>query len=226
MNKIKKVYTFNSDKIDQWIDFLCSPFVNLYNKYLNVSDPRSRNRKILLFAFSIVMLDYLFICYHVDRSPFDLVPSIPQIDTRDEINVYVSGLDGKSILKEKRLVDKGSSDADFAYRLVSFVFAGSNFENTRLAVPMTGKIRNIWFYEGKCVIDVRSEIIKNDIEVIPSSEETFRKALSQTILENIPSVKEVIIAENGIPNRKLWETYVSSVQVPAEETPAEETQPN
>lgn len=220
MNKIKRFYMIISEKIDKWIDFLCSPFVNLYNKYLNVSDPRSRNRKILLFAFSLVMLDYLFICYHVDRSPFDLVPSIPQIDTRDEINVYVSGLDGKSILKEKRLVDKGSSDADFAHKLVSFVFAGSNYENTRLAVPMTGKVRNIWFYEGKCVIDVRSEIIKNDIEVIPSSEETFRKALSQTILENIPSVKEVIIAENGIPNRKLWETFVSSAQTPTEETPA------
>ncbi len=220
MNKIKKVYTFNSEKIDQWIDFLCSPFVNLYNKYLNVSDPRSRNRKILLFAFSIVMLDYFFICYHVDRSPFDLVPSIPQIDTRDEINVYVAGLDGKSILKEKRRVDKGSSDTDFAYKLVSFVFAGSNYENTRLAVPVSGKVRNIWFNEGKCVIDLRSEIIKSDIEVISSSEETFRKALSQTILENIPSVKEVIIAENGIPNRKIWETFVSSSETPTENMPA------
>ena len=219
MNKIKMICAFISEKIDKWIDFVCSPFINLYNKYLNISDPRSRNRKILLFAFSIVMLDYLFICYHVDRSPFDLVPSIPQIDTRDEINVYVAGLDGKSILKEKRRVDKGSSNTDFAYKLVSFVFAGSNYENTRLAVPMSGKVRNIWFNEGKCVIDLRSEIIKSDIEVIPSSEETFRKALTQTVMENIPSVKEVIIAENGIPNRKLWETFVSADAV-KEETPA------
>ncbi|MBP8083917.1 MAG: hypothetical protein KAZ87_12015 [Spirochaetes bacterium] len=220
MNKIKKLYRIISDKIDRAIDFICSPFVNLYNKYLNSSDLRSRNRKILLFAFSLVMLDYLFICYHVDRSPFDLVPSLPHIDVRNEINVYVTDLDGKSVLKEKRLVDKGSSDKEFAYKLVSFVFAGSKFENTRLAVPVSGKVRNIWFYEGKCIIDLRTEIIKSDIEIIPSSEETFRKALSQTITENIPSVKEVIIAENGIPNRKLWETFVSSAETPKEETPA------
>ena len=206
MNKVNKFFELLSNKIDQFIDFACRPFVRFYNKYVYRDNQNSRNRRVLLFASLIVLLDYLFVCYHVGRNPLDLVPSVPHIDLRDEITVYVAGIDGKTILKEKRYVDKGESDVKFVSRLVSLVFAGSNQDNTRLAVPVSGKIRNIWIFENKCIVDVRSSVIGDDIAILPESEATFKKAVRQTITENVPSIKEVIIAENGIPEKRLWET--------------------
>jgi hypothetical protein len=89
------------------------------------------------------------------------------------------------------------------------VAAGSNFENTSMAVPTSFVIRSVWFFEDTCVIDLGLSTVRENTEIIPGSEANFRQAIEKTITENIPSIKTVLLLERGVPGKNLWEVAVA-----------------
>ncbi len=169
------------------------------------SDNIERNRFLVLFVTLLFIFDYLVFCYHTDKNPFDIFPVLPVLEDKKLINAYLPYLDGKSILKESRRVSVIDNDEGFIRLLFKIVVKGSYYENTAAVVPVDIRIRGIWIYEGTCIIDLTLATIVDNIEIIPGSENTFRRALEKTITENIPSIERVIILERGIPGKSIWE---------------------
>lgn len=167
---------------------------------------RDRNRFLILLISLLFIMDYLMFCYHADKNVFNIFPSIPLLDTKSTIKVYLPDVDGKSILREIRRVDVQDEKEEHIKSLFNMVVQGFYFDNTSHLVPVNTFVRKVWVYGDQCVIDVDLSEIKDDVKVVPGSEETFKKALDQTIRENVPSVKSVQILVNGLPGRVLWET--------------------
>ena len=167
---------------------------------------RDRNRFLILLISLLFIMDYLMFCYHADKNVFNIFPSIPLLDTKSTIKVYLPDVDGKSILREIRKVDVQDEKEEHIKSLFNMVVQGFYFDNTTHLVPVNTFVRKVWVYGDQCVIDVDLSEIKDDVKVVPGSEETFKKALDQTIRENVPSVKSVQILVNGLPGRVLWET--------------------
>ncbi len=167
---------------------------------------RDRNRFLILLISLLFIMDYLMFCYHADKNVFNIFPSIPLLDTKSTIKVYLPDVDGKSILREIRKVDVQDEKEEHIKSLFNMVVQGFYFDNTSHLVPVNTFVRKVWVYGDQCVIDVDLSEIKDDVKVVPGSEETFKKALDQTIRENVPSVKSVQILVNGLPGRVLWET--------------------
>lgn len=174
------------------------------------SDSIERNRFLILFISFLFVFDYLVFCYHTEKNPFDIFPSMPVLDDKKLINVYLPDLDGKSILKESRRVSIVDNGEGFIRLLFKMVVKGSYFENTSAVVPVDIAIRRIWIYNGTCIIDLMLATLDDNVDSIPGSEKTFREALEKTIVENIPSVKRVVILERGIPGKNVWEMAQSN----------------
>jgi hypothetical protein len=176
----------------------------IYKKKIS-SDNIERNRFLVLFITLLFLFDYLVFCYHTEKNPFNIFPSIPILEDKKLINVYLPYLDGQSILKESRRVSVIDNDQGFVRLLFKIVVKGSYYENTAAVVPVDIGIRGIWIYEGSCIIDLALAAVVDNVAVIPGSENTFRRALEKTITENIPSIERVIILERGIPGKNIWE---------------------
>jgi len=176
----------------------------------NVKD---RNRFLLIGIGSLLLLDYLMFCYHTDKNIFNIFPTIPVIEDKREIEVYLPGLDGVTIFKEKRQIMGFPSDERFVRYLFNTVRKGSQFDNTSIMVPVELQIRNIWITDGDtiskneklCVVDVEVPVIEKDITPLQGSEPLFKEAFRQTVKANIPSIAEITILERGIPDKKLWD---------------------
>jgi hypothetical protein len=168
-------------------------------------EKRKQNRATVLILALVIIADYLMICYHTGKNPASIFPSIPVLDFRDKVSVYVPSPDG-TILKESRLIDKDTATEDFIKRLTGFVIEGSAFENTRSMSPIQGSVRKAWVYDGACYIDLRFEILEPDAPTVPGSEKLFVQALEKTITSNVKGIKKVMILENGIPGTNLWDT--------------------
>lgn len=168
------------------------------------SDEIERNRFLVLVISIIFIFDYLVFCYHTEKSPFDIFPAIPVLDDSREVTVYVPALDGKSILKETRRVSVFNREG-FVRVLFQMVVKGSYYENTSAMVPVKINIRKIWFHDDACIIDMMLVSLDSTAEIIPGSEKVFRESLGKTITENIPSTKRVILLEQGIPFKNIWE---------------------
>lgn len=197
-----------SDDVRKTIDEKKTYFFSLNKK--------GQNRLILLVIAGLVIVNYLMITYHTGHNPLDIFPSLPIIDTRDKITVYLPSEDG-TFLTETRKIEISDNKTDFAARLVRFVTAGSAFENTRAISPIQGIVRAVWFNESTCIIDMANESRDEDAVLIPGSEELYRQAVEKTIIKNINGVKKVIILENGITGRIMWD-FPSTVQVSADKT--------
>jgi hypothetical protein len=176
----------------------------IYKKKIS-SDNIERNRFLVLFITLLFLFDYLVFCYHTEKNPFNIFPSIPILEDKKLINVYLPYLDGQSILKESRRVSVIDNDQGFVRLLFKIVVKGSYYENTAAVVPVDIVIRGVWIYEGSCIIDLALAAVVDNVEVIPGSESTFRRALEKTITENIPTIERVIILERGIPGKNIWE---------------------
>ncbi|PKL36174.1 MAG: hypothetical protein CVV44_18320 [Spirochaetae bacterium HGW-Spirochaetae-1] len=176
----------------------------------NVKD---RNRFLLIGIGSLLLLDYLMFCYHTDKNIFSIFPTIPIMEDKREIEVYLPGLDGETIFKEKRQIMGFPSDERFVRYLFNTVRKGSQFDNTSIMVPVELQIRNIWITdvdnisknEKLCVVDVEVPVIEKDITPLQGSELLFKEAFRQTVKANIPSITEITILERGIPDKKLWD---------------------
>lgn len=174
-------------------------------KEISSTEQTNRNRIIVSVVLVLLIINYLMICFHVGRNPFDVLPSWPITDARHEITIYLPHLDGKTIFSEKRLSAKNENLKYFIRELVEFVIKGSIVENTKEAVPIDGNIRKIWLYEDKCIVDMYLEVNKKNIVYKKGREINFKKALQKTITENVPGVKEVIVLSKGIPGKNIWE---------------------
>jgi hypothetical protein len=163
----------------------------------------------------LFLFNYLLFCVHTGKNIFDIFPSIPELDQKYEVTVYLPALDGKSILTEKRSIPQLKNEERLAGYLFNVVLKGSRFENTAVAIPVDLFVKKIWItkdaapaesgVEKTCIFDVEPALIRESAVIIPGSEELFRDALQKTITGNINSIKHVKVIENGIPERKLWE---------------------
>jgi hypothetical protein len=174
------------------------------------SDVRERNRIYLLGLSFLFVFDYIMFSYHIDKNIFDIFPSIPALDLKKTINVYIPSEGCKEILVEKRKIDSNLRDESLIQRLFDLVAEGSYYENTAENVPVKFLIKKIWVLnddsDGKvCVIDLNPVILEKNIVVVKGSEQMFRDALHKTVSENIPGIKKVILLEKGVPFKKLWD---------------------
>ena len=175
------------------------------------NDVKERNRIILLALSSLFFLDYLMFSYHIDKNIFNIFPSIPVLESKKKVNIYIPSEGCKNVISEKREIYTGLEDENLVQRLFDLVAEGSYFENTSENVPANFLIKKIWLVDDEdgdgrvCVIDLSPAILEKDTTVVKGSEEMFKESLEKTITENVPGIKRVILLEKGVPFRKLWE---------------------
>lgn len=167
---------------------------------------KKRKKRVLVFAFGLIFFfDYVFFCALADKNFLDVFPVIPVHDNRKEVTVFVPDVDAKTIMPEKRVLDIPKDKALFVKELTAEVIKGSRFENTSVIAPINRLIRKVWFYNDTCVIDMSLTMLDDKSLIIPGSESSFRQALEQTVVANVPSVKKVEILAQGLPARNIYE---------------------
>jgi len=174
------------------------------------SSRKERNRLLILAVSCLFILDYLAFFYHIDKNIFDIVPLLPELDLRNTAEIYLPSNYNMSVIAEKRMVPEFDNDERMAEFLFKNVVRGSIYENTSVMVPCGLFIRKIWIYtddknERTCVFDVSPDLLKSNAASIKGSEALFIDALTKTITVNIPSIKKVIMVNNGIPDRIVWD---------------------
>lgn len=172
---------------------------------------KERNRVILLALSALFVLDYIMLSYNIDKNILDIFPSIPVLEDKKTVNIYIPSEGCKEILAEKREVYSDLEDESLVQRLFDLVADGSYYENTSENVPVKFLIKKIWLVnqedgDGRvCVIDLSPATLEKDMYVVKGSEQMFKESLEKTITENVPGIKKVILLEKGVPFRKLWE---------------------
>ncbi len=167
---------------------------------------KERNRFFILSMGCLFILNYLMFCFHTGKNIFDIFPSIPVLDERQQIRVYLPSLDGKSILSEKRDVPKFNDNVRYVKYLFNLVVRGSIQENTSQAVPVSLFVKNVWIDDRKrYILDLDVDPLRAGSSFAEGSEELFKKALNKTLAENIPGMNSIEILINGVPGRILWE---------------------
>ncbi len=200
-------------KAGKWVtDYPVAYTLSLYER--GKADPKEKNR-ILIIALSLLFIfDYCMFCLHIEKNIFDIFPSIPLLDDRTTVTLFLPSLDGVTLLKEKRDIPVYESDERKVKYLFNAVVAGSVYENTSFTVPVILRLRKIWIFGetkgaspggSECVIDIDSDMVLNKDILIKGSEPLFRKALEKTITSIVPSIKRVIVIEKGVPDKALWE---------------------
>jgi len=169
------------------------------------ADRKERNRKLLLFISVVCIVDYLALSYLAEKNIFDVFPSLPVLDTRDEIVVYLPDLQASTMMKENRMITRSDDTHIQVRELVKIVARGSKYENTAILVPVDLLVRKVWIEGETCVVDLGLLKIPGNATIIEGSEKAFHDAISKTIKENIDGISRVILLENGIPGKRLWE---------------------
>ncbi len=169
---------------------------------------KERNRVLIILFSLLFIIDYFMICLHIEKNIFDIFPSIPILEQHTKATVYLPSLDGKTLLKEERKVPHFNKNEKLAKHLFKLILDGSIYENTSIMVPVKLSINKIWLHGTSnqvCVFDIAPTTIDKALRIKKGTESLFKKALSHTIKANIPTVKEVICLEKGIPHKRLWE---------------------
>ena len=169
------------------------------------NDLNARKRYVFLTVSFLLFVNYLMICFHIDKNVFDFFPTIPIQESYHKINIFIPDLDG-TILEEARNVVEYSSNERLALFIFNEVMKGSHFENTSIMVPTKLIVRTIWIEDSKkiCIFDLEPVILSDDVNVIQGSEKLFLDALTRSIKANIPGITDVKLLERGIPSR-IWE---------------------
>lgn len=174
-------------------------------------DRREKTRITILLVSAVFVIDYAMFSYHIDKSIFDIFPSIPVIESEDEINIFIPSEGCREIISEKREINRDIDSDILVKKLVALVAEGSYFENTSSNVPAKLLVKNVWITPDEngggnvCLIDISPVILEREIAIIPGSEQMFRDSLEKTVKENIPGITRVILLEKGVPFRKIWE---------------------
>ena len=169
------------------------------------NDLKARKRVIFLSLSFLFVVDYIMICYHMDRNVFDFFPAIPIQESYHKINIFIPAKDG-TILEESRDVVKYSSDERLALFIFNEVARGSHFENTSAVVPVKLIVRKVWIDASNnvCAFDIEPIIFSDDVSVISGSEKMFVDALTRSIKANISGITNVKLLERGV-NTRIWE---------------------
>jgi hypothetical protein len=168
------------------------------------SDKKEFNRFLFLLVGSFLFLNYIMFSYHTEKNIFNIFPSMPILEKKINIDIFLPSADNNSIFKEKRSIKFIENDKNFIKLLFRLVKRGSRFENTVSLVPAELFIRKVWVEKGICVIDFEPLIIADNVERSKGSEKKFRDALTKTITSNISKIKKVVVLEHGVPFRSLW----------------------
>lgn len=172
-------------------------------------DPKEKTRITILLLSAIFLLDYIFISLHIDKNIFDIFPSLPAVESKDKVKIFIPSEGCKEIISEYRTIDKDVDEDIFVAKLLSLVAEGSWFENTSSNVPVKLLVKKVWFSNTSngrvCAIDLMPVVIEKDITIVPNSENMFKEALEKTIKENIPNIHSVILLEAGVPGKRIWE---------------------
>lgn len=220
--KFKNMINFSEikSKVNESYSRLKSFAINKYEifkaeiaatKIRMAEDVREKNRIILLALSFLFVFDYLMVSYHIDKNIFNIFPSIPALEDKRTVNIYIPSEGCKEIISEKREVYSRLEGENLVQRLFDLVADGSYFENTSENVPAHFLIKKIWLVDGEngegkiCVIDLSPATLDKDMIVVKGSEQMFRESLEKTITENVTGIKKVILLEKGVPFRKLWE---------------------
>jgi hypothetical protein len=208
-DKMKTIYKKYKEKTWQFYNTLIEKCRQYYAIFIELvvnppADTKKRYRMILLAVSAVCIIDYVAISILTDKNIFDIYPSLPALDTRETIDIFVADLDAKSILKETREVSLPADNESRVRRLVKLVAEGSEFENTRAIAPIDIIVRHVWFYDTTCIIDCELGTIEGQVPYIPDSFKAFNKALEQTINRNIPGITKVVLLEHGIYGKNLW----------------------
>ena len=196
---------------------IISRIYNMIKKYISdtkaemAKSEKEMNRIYILATASLFLFIYILFSYHIDKNVFNIFPSIPLLEDKKTIDIYIPSEGCKEILTEQRNIYSRLENESLIEKLFNLVCAGSYFENTAGNVPVDLLIKKIWIVneengDGRvCVIDLSPIILDKDINVVKGSEQMFKDALEKTITSNIPEIKKVILLEKGVPFRKLWE---------------------
>lgn len=174
-------------------------------------DRQEKNRIMILLVSALFLIDYAMFSYHVDKNLFDIFPSIPVIESKDKINIYIPSEGCREIISEKREIETDVEEDLLVKKLVSLVAEGSYFENTSSNVPVKLLVKKVWITQDEngggniCLIDISPVILERESTIITGSEKMFTDALEKTVKENVPGITRVILLEKGVPFRKLWE---------------------
>ncbi|HPP50021.1 MAG TPA: hypothetical protein PLO73_08620 [Spirochaetota bacterium] len=208
-DKLKTAYKKYKEKTWLLYNTLIEQCRHYYTAFVELvvnpqADTKKRYRMVLLAVSILCIIDYAAISVLTDKNIFDIYPSLPALDTRETIDIFVADLDAKSILKETRQVLLPQNNESKVRRLVKLVAEGSEFENTRAIAPIDIVVRHVWFYDTTCIIDCELGTIEGQVPYIPDSFKAFNKALEQTISRNIPGITRVVLLEHGIYGKNLW----------------------
>jgi hypothetical protein len=197
-NRMKDLYSSYREKVIEIIELM-------------KRDPKEKTRIIILLVSAMFLIDYIMFSLHVDKNILDIFPSIPVLESKDEINIYIPSEGCKEILSEKRKIETDIDEDILVKKLVALVAEGSYFENTSSNVPVKLLVKNVWITPDEngggnvCLIDISPVILEREIAIITGSEQMFRESLEKTVKENVPGITRVILLEKGVPFRKLWE---------------------
>lgn len=208
-------------QIDRAEQYIAERYRHYEARYLAL-ETKKRNRVFVLALSSVLILDYVMICFLVDRNPLNIFPSIPVLDLRSEITIWLPSPDSAEPLCEKRRLQKSDNTVEYIKRLTRLVIEGAYSENTRALTPIEGNVRTVWIRDGICAVDMRLEEIDTDAPFVAGSEAKFRDALSRTIMHNVKGITKVIVLENGIPGKDIWESAAAerSAQPQSGQTPS------
>ena len=95
-------------------------------------DSSERNRFLMIAISSLILLDYFLFCFISNRNPLMILPSIPLIEHKKDINVYVPDTDGINIIKESRSISIPENKEGYVRLLIEKIIKGSNIENTSI----------------------------------------------------------------------------------------------
>lgn len=169
------------------------------------ADPVKKKRFIVLAVSITFLADYVMFSYITDKNILDIFPSIPALESKKDINIYIPFSKDNKIIKEQRSVPEYENRESYVKFLVHTVIKGSIYENTAISVPLELFVKMVWIRDGICAIDLEPGTLTERSMVVPGSEILFKQALEKTISENIPEIKKVYFLERGIPNKDLWE---------------------
>lgn len=170
-----------------------------------------RNRMLVLFFAGLFFLDYAIYCFHVEKNPFDIFPSLPVLEQQTDISVYLPSPDGENYFEETRSIPADLSEKGYVSYLFDVVAGGSFYRNTSTAVPADLLVKDIFLYEEPgtgerlCVIHIDPVLIDPGRTIVKGSEELFKAMVEKTIIVNLPEINKVYILERGIAGKKLWE---------------------
>jgi hypothetical protein len=207
MNRVKKIAIEFSNQAVLYYNKIMSGKISPLKKKMD-ADIKYRNKFLIISLSLLFIADYVMFSFLTDKNIFNIFPSIPVLNDQKEISIHLPSLESENLIKETRMAPAFSDNERFIKFLFKTVVRGSIYENTSVLIPSELLIKKIWFHgdgDSICVIDIENKILDQDMKIVKGSEDKFKNAIDTTIMENIKSIKKVMILNSGVYGKRLWE---------------------